>query len=88
MLPAGTTANLRSGDLISYFTNDIHSVDGLTGSSLVNLVRLPVTYIAVLIYLIQINWMLCLITMLVAPCAIIGGALFGWLLKRNGREIA
>ena len=86
-LPAGTTADLRSGDLISYFTNDIHSVDGLTGSSLVNLVRLPVTFVAVLIYLIQINWMLCLITMLVAPCAIIGGALFGWLLKRNGRQL-
>ena len=25
--------------------------------------------------------------MLVAPCAIIGGALFGWLLKKNGREL-
>ena len=86
-LPAGMTANLRSGDLLSYFTNDIHSVNGLTGASLINWIRLPFTYIAVLIYLIQINWMLCLITMLVAPCAIIGGALFGWLLKKNGRRI-
>ncbi len=87
LLPAGTAANLRSGELLSYFTNDIHSVYGLTGASLINWIRLPVTYIAVLIYLIQINWMLCLITMLVAPCAIIGGALFGWLLKKNGREL-
>ena len=49
LLPAGTAANLRSGDLLSYFTNDIHSVDGLTGASLINWIRLPVTYIAVLI---------------------------------------
>lgn len=87
LLPAGTVANLRSGELLSYFTNDIHAVDGLTGSSLINLVRLPVTYIAVLVYLIQINWILCLITVLVAPFAMIGGALFGWILKKSGREI-
>ncbi|MCQ6277204.1 ABC transporter ATP-binding protein [Bacillus sp. V3B] len=86
-LPAGTTASLRSGDLLSYFTNDIHSVDGLAGSSLMNIIRLPITYIAVLIYLVQINWILCLITLLIAPCAVIGGALFGWLLKKSGREI-
>ena len=86
-LQAGTAANIRSGDLLSYFTNDIHSVSGLAGASLINWIRLPVTYIAVLLYLIQINWILCLITLLVAPCAIIGGALFGWILKKNGREI-
>jgi ATP-binding cassette subfamily B protein len=86
-LSAGTVAHLRSGDLLSYFTNDIHSVDGLAGSSLVNIIRLPITYVAVLIYLVQINWILCLITLLVAPCAVIGGGLFGWLLKKSGREI-
>ena len=73
--------------LLSYFTNDIHSVNGLTGASLINWVRLPLTYIAVLIFLIQINWVLCLITMLVAPCAIIGGAIFGMLLKKNSRQL-
>lgn len=86
-LPPGMTANLRSGDLISYFTNDIQRVNALTGSSLLNLVRLPITYIAVLVYLIQINWILCLITVLVAPFAVIGGAFFGWILKKSGREI-
>ena len=86
-LPVGTAANLRSGDLLSYFTNDIHSVDGLTGSNLINLIRLPVTYVAVLIYLMQINWVLCLITVIVAPMAVIGGAFFGFILKKNGREI-
>lgn len=86
-LPAGVASNLRSGDLLSYFTNDIHSIDGVTGSSLINLIRLPITYIAVLIYLFQINWMLCLISVLIAPVALAAGAGFGLLLKRNGRKL-
>jgi ATP-binding cassette, subfamily B, bacterial len=86
-LPAGVASNLRSGDLLSYFTNDIHSIDGVTGSSLINLIRLPITYIAVLIYLFQINWMLCLISVLIAPVAIAAGGGFGLLLKRNGRKL-
>lgn len=86
-LPAGDASNLRSGDLLSYFTNDIHSIDGVTGRSLINLIRLPVTYIAVLIYLFQINWVLCMISVLIAPVAIAAGAGFGLLLKRNGRKL-
>ncbi|MFT9597383.1 ABC transporter ATP-binding protein [Mesobacillus sp.] len=86
-LPAGVASNLRSGDLLSYFTNDIHSIDGVTGSSLINLIRLPLTYIAILIYLFQINWVLSMISILVAPIAIVAGAGFGLLLKRNGRKL-
>jgi ATP-binding cassette, subfamily B, bacterial len=86
-LPAGETSNLRSGDLLSYFNNDIHAVDGVIGSSLINLIRLPLTYIAVLIYLYQINWILCLISVAIAPIAIAAGVFFGLLLKRNGREL-
>ncbi|WHX41439.1 ABC transporter ATP-binding protein [Mesobacillus sp. AQ2] len=86
-LPAGVASNLRSGDLLSYFTNDIHSIDGVTGSSLINLIRLPLTYIAVLIYLFQINWFLSMISILIAPIAIVAGAGFGLLLKRNGRKL-
>ncbi|MGA9228005.1 MAG: ABC transporter ATP-binding protein, partial [Mesobacillus sp.] len=86
-LRAGDASNIRSGDLLSYFTNDIHSIDGVTGSSLISLIRLPVTYIAVLIYLFQINWVLCMISVLIAPVAIVAGAGFGLLLKRNGRKL-
>lgn len=86
-LPAGVASNLRSGDLLSYFTNDIHSIEGVTGSSLINLIRLPLTYIAVLIYLFQINWVLSMISILIAPIAIVAGAGFGLLLKRNGRKL-
>ncbi|WP_121610082.1 ABC transporter ATP-binding protein [Mesobacillus foraminis] len=86
-LPAGETSSLRSGDLLSYFNNDIHAVDGVIGGSLISLIRLPLVYIAVLIYLFQINWVLCLISVVIAPIAIAAGAVFGLLLKRNGRKL-
>ena len=82
-LSAGKVANLRSGELLSYFTNDINSVYALTGASLINWIRLPFMYIAVLVYLIQINWMLCLITMLVAPCAITWRCSFWFAIKEK-----
>jgi ATP-binding cassette, subfamily B, bacterial len=86
-LPAGEASNMRSGDLISYFNNDIHSVDGVVGSSLISLIRLPLVFIAVFIYLFQISWILCLISVFIAPIAICGGAFFGLLLKKNGRML-
>ena len=46
-LPASKLAKLESGDLLSHFNNDIHSIDGVIGSSLIELIRLPIIYIAV-----------------------------------------
>jgi ATP-binding cassette, subfamily B, bacterial len=86
-LPAREASDMRSGDLISYFNNDIHSVDGVVGSSLISLIRLPLVFIAVFIYLFQISWILCLISVFIAPIAICGGAFFGLLLKKNGRML-
>jgi ATP-binding cassette, subfamily B, bacterial len=86
-LPAGEASNMRSGDFISYFNNDIHSVDGVVGSSLMSLIRLPLIFISVFIYLFQISWILCLISVFIAPIAICGGAFFGLLLKKNGRRL-
>ncbi len=87
LLPAKDTSNLRSGELLSHFTNDIHSVNGIIGRSLINLIRLPFIYITVFIYLAYINWKLVLISVLVAPMAAISGAVFGLLLRRNSRLI-
>ncbi|TVY05621.1 ABC transporter ATP-binding protein [Paenibacillus cremeus] len=87
LLPFNTISNLRSGDLLSHFTNDIHAIDGVIGSSLMNLIRLPFIYLAVFIYLMQINWTLSLISFLVAPAALLAGAVFGLLLRRNSRLI-
>lgn len=86
-LPAGESSNIRSGDFISYFNNDIHSIDGVIGGSLISLIRLPLVYIAVFIYLFQVNWILCLTSVMIAPFAIVGGIFFGWLLKKNGRRL-
>ncbi|MDQ0242578.1 ABC-type multidrug transport system fused ATPase/permease subunit [Bacillus fengqiuensis] len=87
LLPAKDASNLRSGELLSHFTNDIHSIDGIIGASLINLIRLPLIYITVFIYLAYINWKLAVLSLLVAPVAALAGVVFGLLLRRNSRLI-
>ena len=87
LLPAKNVADLRSGELLSHFTNDIHNINGVIGRSLINLIRLPLIYITVFIYLIYINWKLALLSVLVAPLAALSGVVFGLLLRRNSRLI-
>lgn len=86
-LPTKEISNLRTGELVSHFTNDVHSIDGVIGSSLINLIRLPFVYLAVFIFLFNINWQLCLISILFAPIAILISAIFGLLLRNNSRMI-
>ena len=87
LLPGKNLANLHSGELVSHFTNDIHHVDAVVGRGLINLIRFPLITIAAFTYLVQISWKLSLISVLVAPVAIIGGAVFGLLLRNNSRII-
>ena len=87
LLPAKDVSNLRSGELLSHFTNDIHNINGVIGRSLINLIRLPFIYITVFIYLVYINWKLALLSVLVAPLAALSGVIFGLLLRRNSRLI-
>lgn len=86
-IPASTASNRSSGELVSHFTNDINSIDGVIGSNLINFIYLPLIYVTVFIFLFQINWQLSVISLLVGPAAIISGAFFGILLRNNGREI-
>jgi ABC-type multidrug transport system fused ATPase/permease subunit len=86
-LPAKYTSNYRSGELMSHFSNDIHGVDGVIGSSLISLVRLPIIYIVVFIYLVHVNLTLCLVSLFIAPIAALSGVIFGLLLRKNGRKI-
>lgn len=86
-LPTKEINNLRTGELVSHFTNDVHSIDGVIGSSLINLIRLPFVYIAVLIFLFTINWKLCIVSVIFAPIAILLSAIFGLLLRNNSRMI-
>ncbi|WP_406944814.1 ABC transporter ATP-binding protein [Halobacillus sp. SY10] len=80
-------SHYHSGELMSHFTNDLHQIDGVIGRGLINLVRLPLIACAALIYIIHINWTLSLLVLLVAPFAVLGGILFGFLLKNNSRKI-
>lgn len=86
-LPVGNLAKLQSGDLLSHFNNDIQSIDGVIGSNLIELMRLPLIYVAVFVYLYHINPILCLFSLVAAPFAIILGIFFGLLLRRNNRRI-
>jgi len=86
-LPASKSSEMRSGEIISHFTNDIHSLDGVIGYSLINLLRLPVIFITVFIYLNHINVSLSLLCLLITPIALVAGGVFGLLLRNNSRLI-
>lgn len=86
-LPASDLNERRAGDLISHFTTDIHSVDGFLGNNLITLLRLPIIYGAVLIYLLHLNWMLCVLSIGLSPLALIASLIFGKLLRRNGSQM-
>lgn len=77
----------HSGQLLSSFTNDLQSIDGVIGRSLIDLIKLPLISVAVFIYLVQISWELSLISLIIAPAAILCGAVFGLLLRRNSGRI-
>ncbi|WP_165998165.1 ABC transporter ATP-binding protein [Bacillus sp. Cs-700] len=86
-LPPSSASNIHSGELLSHFSNDVHNIDGVIGYNLINLIRLPLIYLAVFVFLVQLNWTLSLISILIAPAALIGGVVFGLLLRKNGRKI-
>lgn len=87
LLPGKNIANNHSGELMSHFTNDIHSIDGMIGGSLINLIRLPLIYTAVFIYLTQISWELSILGIMIAPIALCSAIIFGLLLRKNSRLI-
>ena len=49
LLPAKEIDNLRSGAVMTHFTQDIHGIDGIIGGSLIQLVKLPLIFFAVFI---------------------------------------
>ncbi|MCA0172888.1 ABC transporter ATP-binding protein [Bacillus sp. RAR_GA_16] len=86
-LPPSSASSMHSGELLSHFSNDVHNIDGVIGYNLINLIRLPLIYLAVFTFLVQLNWTLSLISIFIAPVALIGGVVFGLLLRKNGRKI-
>lgn len=87
LIQAKNMTAFRSGDLISRFDNDIYTIEGMLGGQLIDVVRLPVIYLSVFIYLFHINHAMSLISLSIAPLAVAGSAAFGLLLRKNGRVI-
>lgn len=87
LIQAKNMAAFRSGDLISRFGNDIYMIEGMLGGRLIDVVRLPIIYLSVFIYLSHINHAMSLISLSIAPLAVAGSAVFGLLLRKNGRRI-
>ncbi|WP_456277321.1 ABC transporter ATP-binding protein [Bacillus sp. AK128] len=87
ILSGKDTSEIHSGEMLSYFTNDLDYVDGLIGRGLLNLVRFPIISIAAFIYLVNISWSLSLFSLILSPIAVVGGAVFGFLLRNNNRKV-
>lgn len=86
LLPAQKTSEHHSGELITHFTNDVYNIDGLIGTSLIELIRLPLIFIVAFIYLTNLSWQLTLVCVLASPIAAILGAFFSLILRRNSRK--
>ncbi|WP_416828297.1 ABC transporter ATP-binding protein [Ectobacillus polymachus] len=87
LLPAHKVANVHSGEYLTHFTNDINSINGVIGSSLINFIKLPLIYICIFGYLIRINLQLSLLSFFIIPIAALAGVGFGPVLRRNTRRI-
>jgi subfamily B ATP-binding cassette protein MsbA len=87
LLPTNTLAKIRSGDLLTHFTNDINCINGVIGSNLIYLIQLPLTSVAVFFYMLHIHWQLSVFSLFIIPVAIVIGGVFGILIRNNSRTI-
>jgi ATP-binding cassette subfamily B protein len=87
LLPTKEMAHHPSGELSSHFTNDINYIDGIIGMNLMNLIKFPIISVGIFIYLAHISWELSLLSLFVAPIAVVAGAIFGLMLRRNSSKI-
>jgi len=87
LLPAAEASSMRSGDVMTRFVQDVHGIDGMIGGSLIHLVKLPLIFLAVFVYMVHIHWLLAALSLAAVPVALAGGAWFGFRLRRNSRRI-
>lgn len=87
LLPACRMNQLHSGELMTHFTRDIHSLNGMVGRNLIRWIRLPLIFMAVFIYMLQIHWAMAIMGLLIIPFALGSGALLGYTLRRRSRTI-
>ncbi|WP_249292159.1 ABC transporter ATP-binding protein [Metabacillus flavus] len=87
VLPKSSLSINHSGDLVSHFTNDLHQIDSVIGSGLLNLLRFPLISLTVFLYLLNMNWVMTVSILILTPAAAAGGAFFGLKIRNNSREI-
>lgn len=68
-LPFGYLYSRRSGDILSRITGDVAFLQDLVSSVLVDLVVQGVTFVAILCFLLSLNWRLTLATFVILPLA-------------------
>jgi ABC-type multidrug transport system fused ATPase/permease subunit len=87
LLPAAQLSDHHGGDLMSRFTHDVYQLDGMTGRSLIQVVKLPLLYAAVFVYLSHLNVQLAVVAAAAAPAALAAGLILGLSLRRNSRRV-
>jgi len=87
LLPTGRTHTLHSGELLTHFNQDIHSMGGMIGSRILDAVRLPLIFTAVVLYMFSVHWLMALLGLLIVPVAVLTGGLLGFTLRQKTRSI-
>ncbi|MCL6458743.1 MAG: ABC transporter ATP-binding protein/permease [Gorillibacterium sp.] len=87
LLPVSRTDQLHSGELMTHFNQDIHNINGMIGSRLMQCIQLPLIFLAVVIYMFHIHWVMALMGLLILPIAVGAGGLLGFVLRRKTRTI-
>src|SRR5690606_14164069 len=87
LLPASRTNRMHSGELMTHFNQDIHSINGMIGSSLIQWIRLPLLFAAVFVYMLHIHWLMALLGLLIIPFALAAGAVLGFVLRQRTRKM-
>jgi len=79
---------MHTGELVSRVTRDVQQTCGAAGTYLLNLLIMPVSIAATFIYLLNINWKLSLVCLLLAPPAALAAGLFSLKVRQNNKPLS
>jgi subfamily B ATP-binding cassette protein MsbA len=85
-VPLGVFDKWRPGELLARFSSDLQMMTDAIGTSLPQLVQTVITFIGAVIYMINLDWLLTLFLVLVAPFVNYAVAFFTRLISRGSRR--
>lgn len=85
-LPPGFLQRHSTGELMSRVSNDITALHTLLASSLVTLIRDPVTLLVLVVATVKLQPQLTLMSLLILPVSIVPAAIFARRLRKSARE--